>query len=34
MLAAWYEQPGPAAEALQVGDMADPMRDQARSASV
>src|SRR3954454_22715608 len=24
MLAAWYERPGPAAEVLQVGEMADP----------
>ena len=24
MLAAWYERPGPAADVLQVGDMADP----------
>lgn len=24
MLAAWYERPGPAADVLQVGEMADP----------
>ena len=24
MLAAWYERPGPAAEVLDVGEMADP----------
>jgi NADPH:quinone reductase len=25
MLAAWYERPGPAADVLQVGEMADPV---------